>query len=187
VLNESAPPGKELKYARPERERRFLFDGVPDGLAVRAVLIVDRYLPGTRIRLRQERKLTASSGEPECHVFKLTQKVPEAGGGPGLMTTMYLNSREYAVLSRVPAVVLQKTRLSIPPFGIDVFEGELSGLVLGEAEFDDDASLAAFEPPIPLVAEVTQDRRLTGGEPARTSRQVLADVLAEYGVAVQES
>lgn len=53
VFNDAAPPGKELKYARPERERRFLLSAPPADGIVKTVRIADRYLLGTRLRLRR--------------------------------------------------------------------------------------------------------------------------------------
>ena len=54
TINPSAPLGKSRKYAIAERERRFLLRGLPaDRLIVRTVHIIDRYLLGTRLRLRQ--------------------------------------------------------------------------------------------------------------------------------------
>ena len=50
--NPSAPQGKSLKYARLERERRFLLARPPETGAMAAVEIVDHYLAGTRLRLR---------------------------------------------------------------------------------------------------------------------------------------
>ena len=44
-----APAGKATKYARVERERRFLFAAPPSGTPTRRVLIEDRYLRGTRL------------------------------------------------------------------------------------------------------------------------------------------
>lgn len=41
-----------LKYAVVERERRFLVDHIPDGV-VSTRQIVDRYVEGTRLRLRE--------------------------------------------------------------------------------------------------------------------------------------
>jgi hypothetical protein len=50
-------PGEPIrggKYARVERERRFLLAGPPPAPAVTASRrITDRYLPGTRLRLRR--------------------------------------------------------------------------------------------------------------------------------------
>jgi CYTH domain-containing protein len=182
VLNDSAPPGREAKYARPERERRFLLSAPPDGQVARAVRITDRYLTGTRLRLRRSVELAGDQDGAGHVVFKLTQKVPGPAGEPGLTTTLYLNAAEYGVLMQLPGVSLRKVRLSIPPLGVDVFEGALAGLVLAEAEFDDDVSLLAFTPPADAVAEVTRDQRLSGGSLAVTTAPELDAVLASYGV-----
>jgi hypothetical protein len=181
VLNDAAPPGKELEYARPERERRFLFTAPPDGPVIRTVRIVDRYLLGTRIRLRQATE-ASGDGDAQRTIHKLTQKVSASDGGLALITTMYLEATEYAALLQLPAATLRKTRLSIPPLGVDVFEGELFGLVLGEAEFEDDASMTAFPLPRDAVADVTRDRRLSGGRLVVTSAAELAAVLHTHGI-----
>ena len=44
-----------LKYAVVERERRFLLASLPDGV-VSTKQIVDRYVTGTRLRLREVRE-----------------------------------------------------------------------------------------------------------------------------------
>lgn len=182
VLNESAPPSKQLKYARRERERRFLLRSLPDRPAERTVLIEDRYLPSTRLRLRRATETTASGDRTERTMYKLTQKVPGPDGGPGLITTMYIDAAEYAALSQLPAAILRKTRLSIPPLGVDVFGDPLRALVMAEAEFGDDASMSEFVPPLSVVAEVTRDQRLSGGRLATMTATELAAVLREYDV-----
>src|SRR5262249_55529080 len=130
LVNPSAPHGNDLKYARPERERRFLLARVPDGPIEQIATITDRYWIGTRLRLR----LTVEvEGAITRTVYKLTQKVPAPDGGPGLITTTYLSEDEYARLALVPASVLRKTRHSIGPFGVDAFGAPLEGLFLAEA------------------------------------------------------
>ena len=63
-------PIREGKYARIERERRFLLAGRPPPMAVTGRhRITDRYLPGTRLRLRRIDNL--HSGDRE---FKLDRK-----------------------------------------------------------------------------------------------------------------
>jgi CYTH domain-containing protein len=168
-----------MKYARFERERRFLL-AKPLALdeAVRTVRIVDRYVRGTRIRLRQMLDASASVAPV---AYKLTQKVPAADGGPGLITTMYLSSAEYVVFAAVPADELRKTRYSIPPFGVDVFDDALAGLTLAEVEFESDAAMRAFVAPA-AVAEVTRDQRFTGGRLASTTRDELAAILLSFGL-----
>jgi hypothetical protein len=85
-------PGFRAKYARPERERRFLAARIPDGPVVRVADIVDRYLPDTGLRLRRTHETTADGA---VTVHKLTQKLPNERGGPGLITTLYLSPAEY--------------------------------------------------------------------------------------------
>jgi CYTH domain-containing protein len=167
------------KYARMERERRFLLPARPDPGAVTATRrVTDRYLAGTRLRLREMVHL--ETGEA---VYKLTQKVTE-GPGRELTTTCYLSPDEYRVLAALPGAVLVKTRYSVPPLGIDVFDAPLAPLVLAEAEFDSDAEAAAFRPPAAAVAEVTADPRFAGGRLAATTPAELHGWLAEYGLTV---
>lgn len=176
VEGQSVRPGK---YARVERERRFLLANPPAPSAVTVTrLITDRYMVGTRLRLR---RADFSDGRYEV---KLTQKVPASGPGAiqGLITNTYLSSDEYDLLASLPGRVLSKTRLSVPPLGIDVFDAPLHGLVLGEAEFTTDEEAQSFVPPAECVAEVTDDDRFTGGRLVQTSRQVLLGWLAEYGL-----
>ena len=167
------------KYARVEWERRFLLSSFPSGEKLTGIRrICDRYIEGTSLRLRQQ-----SEGEGET-VFKLTQKLPGGTerGQQGLITSKYLTSDEFNVLATMPAKELTKVRHSVPPFGIDVFEGELRGLVLAEAEFDSGAEASALILPSFIVAEVTDDRRLTGGSLVTASREDIGKWLAEYGV-----
>lgn len=179
VDHPDAPAGKALKYTRHERERRFLLGRQIDGPCVRRAVITDRYLAGTRIRLRQTVETTT---EGTVTVRKLTQKIPAADGGPGLITTFYVSEAEYEVIRELAAATLTKTRFSVPPFGVDVFGGELAGLVLAEIEFSTDEESAAFPPPLESMAEVTLDGRLTGGHLTRMSRAELLEILEEYSV-----
>jgi CYTH domain-containing protein len=174
-------PSLELghgKYAQVERERRFLLDDMPPGKrTAEGRRIVDRYLTGTTLRLRH---VSGSHG----HDYKFTQKIPAAHPGPaqGLITNTYLSEAEYDLLANLPAETLTKTRHSVPPFGIDVFDPPLNGLVLAEIEFDTDADLLAFQPPRHVIAEVTRDPRFTGGRLVNTTREQLTSWLNHYGV-----
>ena len=139
-------PGHRDKYAHVERERRFLMAGLPPacaGAAARRAEITDRYLTGTRLRLR--RVSSPGSAEPE---LKLTQKVPAARPGAvrGLITNFYLSPAEYGLLAALPGAELAKTRLFFPPYAVDVFRPPRGGLVLAEVELGSDADLAACPP-----------------------------------------
>ena len=79
------------KYARIEREWRFLLAGLPDGMPPAcARRITDRYLTSTSLRLRH------ISG-PEGDQYKLTQKIPATPPGPvqGPITNIYLSRAEH--------------------------------------------------------------------------------------------
>jgi adenylate cyclase len=64
-----------------------------------------------------------------------------------------------------------KTRYWIPAgeseLELDVYEGELAGLVTAEVEFDSEASADAFQPPDWLGQEVTEDDRYKNESLAR--------------------
>jgi CYTH domain-containing protein len=176
-------PMASSKYARVEIERRFLLAGVPEDAEVSAVHeIDDRYLDTTRLRLRR----MARVGGPTQ--LKLTQKLPDADadgrGRQGELTTLYLSEPEHAALARVPAAALSKSRLSVAPYGVDVFHGDLEGLVLAEVEFASVEAAAALRPAAFCRAEVTADRRFTGGELARASSEQVRAWAREYGVEV---
>ena len=178
--------GQQLisKHARVEWERRFVIADFPlEANVIRVRRITDRYITGTNLRLRE---MTESEREP---VFKLTQKVPEQSSGARqeLITSIYLTQQEFRLLAQLPAGTLTKTRHSVPPFGIDVFEGELSGLVLAEAEFDSAVEASKLAIPPYVVHEVTNDRRFSGGSLVSASRTELLNWLAEYGIKVDRA
>ena len=60
MQHRDAPPGKALKYARAEMERRFLLGRPPDGPCVRRASITDLYITGTRVRVRRAIETKAS-------------------------------------------------------------------------------------------------------------------------------
>jgi hypothetical protein len=117
--NENMP---HEKYARIERERRFLLAQFPsNAIVVRHRQIIDHYIDGTTLRLRKQ------SYDDGLVTFKLTQKIPMRGSGAqqGFITSMHITEGEFRVLAQLPARKLTKTRFSVPPFGIDVFDGPL--------------------------------------------------------------
>jgi CYTH domain-containing protein len=149
---EPEEPIRHGKYARVEREKRFLLAAPPPTPAVTASRrITDRYLPGTRLRLR--RVDHSDSGARE---FKLTQKVPDGRPGfvQGLITSTYLSTTEYDLLASLPAATLSKTRLSVPPLSIDVFEPPLHGLIMADVEFGTDQEAQSFLSPPAAVASM---------------------------------
>ena len=152
------------KYAHIERERRFLVDPRrrPDLTHARSYLIEDRYIDGTRFRLR--RMTDSQTGRI---VMKLSKKYEVADVTARPLTTAYLDAAEYALFEGMPSRPLRKRRFPVDApggiFGIDLFEGALAGLELAEIEFADAASGRAIVPPEWTTREVTHDPRFQGG------------------------
>jgi CYTH domain-containing protein len=152
------------KYAHVERERRWLVraDATPEERAFRCLLIEDRYIHGTRMRLR--RMTDVATGQQS---LKLGKKY-EAGDVLARPTvTAYLSDDEYRLLATLPAHALVKRRYELETEGlhynVDRFEGALAWLRLSEIEMEDDAALRALEAPSWAGREVSHDERYQGG------------------------
>jgi CYTH domain-containing protein len=69
---------------------------------------------------------------------------------------------------------LEKRRYRMPAgdltFEVDVFEGDLRGLVLVEVEFESEAAATAFVPPVWFGTEVTDDPAYTNASLATRGR-----------------
>jgi CYTH domain-containing protein len=157
----------ESKYAQVERERRYLLSDLPEGLtrADPHLQITDNYLTGTRLRLRKVR-------EPRTNKWtvKFTQKFapnPEDLSRTTITNT-YLNALEAETLSVFNANEIRKNRYRFEfegrRFSVDMFLGDLFGLVLAEVSFDTDEELDQFRKPVFAIADVTNDPLFTGGE-----------------------
>ncbi|HEX7165815.1 MAG TPA: hypothetical protein VF230_02430 [Acidimicrobiales bacterium] len=164
------------KYAHREREQRWLLRASPAEAGVAATIAIeDRYLTGTRLRLRR----VESDG---VVVFKLAQKVRTGDGSPHevSLTNIYLDASEYALLAALPASVLTKTRRRLPALSVDEFHDALDGLVLAEVELREGEPRRAA--PASAVADVTGDDRFSGGALATTTAADLRELLASFGL-----
>ena len=169
------------KYARYELENRYLLDRVPEGTRKDdGCLITDRYIIGTRLRLRRMERL--DGGET---IFKLGQKdVPSPPDYSRMtITNIYLSPREYDVLAALPAHELRKHRYHLDHgnrvYGIDVFDEQLAGLILAETGFvTTDEWREHRRSPDFAVRDVSRDIRFTGGALATTTERQLAGLLA---------
>ena len=157
----------ESKYARIERERRYLLQDLPEGLSLADahVQITDNYITGTRLRIRKVR-------DPRTNKWtvKFTQKFAPnpADLSHTVITNTYLNAAEYEVLSVFEANEIRKNRYPFEwegrKFTVDMFLGDLFGLVLAEVGFETDTDLAGFSKPPFAIAEVTNNELFTGGK-----------------------
>jgi CYTH domain-containing protein len=172
VLNWSRQPGSG-KYAKIERERRFLLTEMPSH-AKDPRLIEDRYVVGTRLRLR---RVEADSQV----VYKFCQKVRPDDSNPSTaaITNIYLAESEYERLCLLPASILRKTRrvwqVGHHTFAVDKFHGDLAGLLLAEIELPDVAQ--GLPLPAPIGKEVTADERFSGGYLAHATPAQKAELL----------
>jgi CYTH domain-containing protein len=150
-----------LKYAVVERERRYLLARLPEGVT-ETHEIVDRYVTGTRLRLRQVR---ASDGTV---TRKLGHKVRLAAGPAEIAcTNLYLNDEEWALLVILPARLLRKKRHVVERDGLVVaIDEHEDGTLL--AEIDDRDSPSDFVPAwLDIVRDVTADEAWTGARLAQ--------------------
>ena len=156
----------QSKYAVIERERRYLLRDLPEGLTRtdHHLQITDNYITGTRLRLRKVR-------DPRTNKWtvKFTQKfAPDpADLSRTLITNTYLDALEADVLSVFEANEVRKNRYYFEwngrRFSVDMFLGDLFGLVLAEVGFDNDEDLTTLEKPPFALADVTNDELFTGG------------------------
>jgi len=169
----------ESKYARIERERRYLLRDLPEGMS-RAdphVQITDNYVTGTRLRLRKVR-------DPRTNKWtvKFTQKfAPNPNDlSRTIITNTYLNALEAEVLSIFDSNEIRKNRYRFEfegrEFSVDMFLGDLFGLVLAEVSFETDEELDNFQKPLFALADITNEELFSGG---RLCELTFSDVRAE--------
>jgi CYTH domain-containing protein len=148
--------GVSLKYAVVERERRFIVARVPEGV-VAVTQIVDRYLDGTRLRLREIIDGNGVVTRKLGHKVRLTSGPQEVA-----CTSMYLDDAEWELLRRLSARTLRKTRHIIERDGVRLAVDEFEdGTLLAEIDYGKSPEQAV---PIWLevITEVTADERWTG-------------------------
>jgi|ERR1700752_1247520 len=170
----------ESKYARVERERRYLLRDLPDGItrADPHLQITDNYMTGTRLRLRKVR-------EPRTNKWtaKLTQKfaADQNDLSRTIITNIYLNALEAETFTSLfNSNEIRKNRYHFEfegrRFSADMFLGDLFGLVLAEVSFDTDEELDNFPTPPFALADVTSAPLFSGG---RLCELTFSDVRAE--------
>ena len=175
----------ESKYARVERERRFLLKDLPEGLtrADPHLQITDNYITGTRLRLRKVR-------DPRTNkwIVKFTQKfAPNPDDlSRTIITNTYLNPLEADTLSVFGTNEIRKNRYYFDfegrRFSIDMFLGDLFGLVLAEVGFETDKELDNFSKPPFALADVTNEQLFTGGKLCELTFSEVREAIRESGL-----
>ncbi|PYS23875.1 MAG: hypothetical protein DMF72_07875 [Acidobacteria bacterium] len=175
----------ESKYARVERERRYLLHDLPEGLsrAAHHLQITDNYITGTRLRIRKVR-------DPQTNkwIVKFTQKfAPNPDDlSRTIITNTYLSAIEAETLSIFEANEIRKNRYKFEfegrEFAVDMFIGDLFGLVLAETSFDNDDELDNFPAPPFAIADVTNNEVFTGGRLSELNIEEVRNEITRSGL-----
>jgi CYTH domain-containing protein len=176
----------ESKYARVERERRYLLQDLPEGLtrASPHVQITDNYITGTRLRIRKVR-------DPQTNKWtvKFTQKfAPDSSDlSRTIITSIYLNAMEAESLRMFDANEIRKNRYWFAfegrKFSVDMFLGDLFGLVLAEVSFESEEELDSFPKPPFAIADVTNHELFTGGKLCELTFADIREAIRRDGLA----
>src|SRR4051794_25298795 len=167
-------------YTRLEFERKFLVGTNRLDLAKLekySKLLEDRYFDFGRVRLRRQ-----TDSDTGLVKFKFTKKFDalaeildgsagvSAAAAPGFVrriVSMWVSESEYTALLALPGRELRKRRHYFKAngwtYGVDVFEGEVEGLVMCEFEGENKEEVFRIPPPEFATVEVTEDVSFTGG------------------------
>lgn len=137
------------KYSLPEIERRWLVDLslVDLDSLPKPVSIVDRYLMGTRLRLRK-------MDDGGNVIYKFVKKYGREDWVEPI-TNLYLDRAEYEALSQIPAKEIWKRRYRIEQGSLDVFDG--GELAIFEKEFESVDAAASFSVPQFVTKEILEE------------------------------
>jgi len=150
-----------LKYAVVERERRYVLARLPEGVTSTKD-ILDRYVTGTRLRLREVREADGTVTRKLGHKVRLSEGPAEVAS-----TNFYLNDDEWTLLTALPAQLLRKRRHIVRRDGLLVAIDELEDGTL-IAEIDDRDQPSDFVPEwLEVVDDVSSDEAWTGVRLAR--------------------
>ena len=150
-----------LKYAVVERERRYVLARLPEGVTSTKD-ILDRYVTGTRLRLREVREDDGTVTRKLGHKVRLSEGPAEVAS-----TNFYLNDDEWTLLTALPAQLLRKRRHIVRRDGllVAIDEHEDGTLI---AEIDDRDQPSDFVPEwLDVVDDVSGDEAWTGVRLAR--------------------
>ncbi len=161
-----------------ELERTYLAKSLPEGMFdCEYVDLVDIYVPEAmdfptlRIRKRGAR-------------YEITKKIQldTTDASQHTEMTIPLTEAEFAGLATVKGKRVTKRRFFYPYMRykaeIDVFTGDLTGLVLVDFEFPSIEEMQAFEMPEFCLADVTQEDFIAGG---KLAGKIYSDMEGELG------
>jgi CYTH domain-containing protein len=171
---------EEYQYTRVEYKRSFLVEPTARWqveIAPYAKTHVDKYICNTRLRLR-----VMTDKDTGRQLLKLNKKADSVSPYYRTISQILLTQDEYKTLNMLEGAWLRKTRYyhinNDHFFSIDVYEGELEGLILCKTEADCLENLLRISPPGYITQELTNDIFFTGGNLCRTTQSTLQAKLA---------
>jgi CYTH domain-containing protein len=174
---------EEAKYTRIEYKRSFLMLPLADwqGEAESySKTHEDKYLRQTRLRLRIQ-----TDSDTGRRLIKLHKKSESTSPYFRSVSRVLLSESECQALEALAGNRLNKTRYYHhyrgQAFSIDVYRGELEGLLLCKVETTGLKELMKLEPPEYAKWEVTRDAFFTGGNLCRTTQAELLAKLSTFG------
>lgn len=163
-----------------EFELTFLPKKLPDLSGCLSKEMLDIYISSTVdhpiLRIRR-------SGEK----FEITKKQPAKEGDAShqIETTIPLTREEFDELAQIPGRRVSKLRYLYNEGGktyeIDVFQGDLKGLVLADIEFKSVQEKADYVAPDWMLADVTQEKFIAGGMLCGRAYSDIESKLADFG------
>jgi CYTH domain-containing protein len=182
MLNYHKKVFKIIRYKEimDEIERRFLVKELPEDLDKYPFEVLeDNYVPLNRkhpiIRIRRI-----------GNKFFITKKTLQREDSHSFATeeTIILDDEEYEFLKNIPGKKLKKKRYRYKYNGmdceIDVYEGDLKGLVMIDFEFDNEEEFRNFEKP-DFCLEVEEEELIAGGYLCGKSYEDIKENLEKYG------
>lgn len=164
-----------------ELELTYLAAKLPNEInGVTPVRLKDVYVPdldGVHPRLRLRKK-----GDK----YEVTKKVPLVEGDASAHSemTIPLVKDEFVALESVSNKIVEKDRYKVTIDGheaeVDVFVGNLEGLVVIDFEFDSEESKNVFIAPDVCLADVTQEMFIAGGKLAGKSYEDIKSELDRF-------
>lgn len=172
------------KTALPEYYRLFLVERLPDPLtpASAHLQFFDNYIENTRLRLRLIR-------EPRQRIWtRILQQhlVDDSHRSRSKLAEIYLDDDEYSLFEQFEGHEIRKNRyfheFDLVNFAFDVYLGDLWGLNTARVDFDDEAAMAAFEPPQFAIFEITSDPFFRGRELVGKKFEDIRTEVAKLGI-----
>lgn len=148
-----------------ERHRLFLIRDLPETLtrASQHLQIFDNYIENTRLRLRRVR---VPHTKEQSWTLEHRFPVDENDRGCWKISEMFLHENEYQIFERFEGREIRKNRyffeLDDKQIAIDLYLGELWGLVTAKAGFETEAEMKHFEAPVFAIHEITNDAFFSG-------------------------